>query len=57
MARTITIQVSERDYDDLLTHLAKDAPGRALVGVDKLFCPSCKAEVLGSCRNCGWEAS
>lgn len=33
----ITIKVSDKDYDDLVNHIAKDAPGKSLVGVIKLI--------------------
>lgn len=33
MAKTITVQISDRDYDDLVRHLAEQSAGRALVGV------------------------
>ena len=33
MAKTITVQISDSDYDDLVQHLASEAPGRLLVAV------------------------
>jgi len=31
--KTITIQISDRDYFDMLTHIARERPGRPLVAV------------------------
>jgi hypothetical protein len=43
---TITIEVSERDFFDVVEHAAKDKPGRRIVTVRKLISADVEGEVL-----------
>jgi len=36
MAKMITVRISDSDFLDMLKHMSKGNPGRALVAVDKL---------------------
>ena len=52
--RTVTVKISDKDYDDLVAHLANDKVGKPLVAViavvadgdgfatdDGISCPAC----------------